>query len=217
MPYGSEAPFTKNFVHFIMLYKMENMRMPELRALARERELRGYSKLRNYELIAFREDNEHRTWRQQPQQQPAPLGGPGGALAPWGPPPEIPATTEGTLTKRQCKHRRAKDSKLAKRFVDLNAEINALKSQMEELKEKISHASRSAHSGFKRKKIRTMKRDIDKISAQLAESEAHLESMRVPKDPISGTPLKLHPPSRPKHIEAKIAELNKKIHRAKNR
>ena len=87
---------------------------------------------------------------------------------------------------------------------------------MEELKERISQASKSAHSGFKRKKVRTMKRDIDKISVQLAESKAHLLVMRVPKDPISGAPLKQHPPSRPKCIEVKIAELNKKIHRAKN-
>ena len=86
--------------------------------------------------------------------------------------------------------------------------------QMEALKEKVSYTSRSAHSGFKRKKITTMKRDVDKISAKLAESEARLESMRVPKDPVSGAPLKLHPPSRPKRIEVKIAELNKKIHRA---
>ena len=40
---------------------------------------------------------------------------------------------------------------------------------------------------------------------------------RVPKDPISGAPLKQHPPNRNKHIEAKIAEINKKIRRAKNR
>ena len=40
---------------------------------------------------------------------------------------------------------------------------------------------------------------------------------RVPKDPISGVPLKLHPPNRNKCIEAKIADLNKKIRRAKNR
>ena len=87
---------------------------------------------------------------------------------------------------------------------------------MEGLKEKIPHTHRSAHSGFKRKKIRTMKRDVDKISTKLAESEKALESMRVPKDPTSGAPLKLHPPSRPKRIEVKIAELNKKICRVKN-
>ena len=61
-----------------------------------------------------------------------------------------------------------------------------------------------------------MKRDVDKTSTKLAGSKKALESMRVPKDPISGTPLKLHPPSRPKCIEVKIAELNKKIRRVKN-
>ena len=64
-----------------------------------------------------------------------------------------------------------------------------------------------------------MKRDVDKIPAKLAESEKALKSMRVPKDPVSGALLKLHPPNihppRPKCIEVKIAELNKKIHRVK--
>ena len=36
---------------YYILYKMENMRMPELKALARERRLRGYSRLRKAELI----------------------------------------------------------------------------------------------------------------------------------------------------------------------
>ena len=61
-----------------------------------------------------------------------------------------------------------------------------------------------------------MKREANKLSNQLAEAERKLESMRVPNDPVSGAPLKQHPPSRPKHLEAKIAELNKKIRRAKN-
>ena len=60
-----------------------------------------------------------------------------------------------------------------------------------------------------------MKRDVDKISARLAKSEAHIESMRVYKDLVSGAPVTLHPPSRLKRIEAKIAELNKKIRRVK--
>ena len=180
--------------------------MTKLRALTRECELRGYSKLRKAELIAFLQDNE----RRQPVSTP---------------PHPVPRTQQESssptntaipLTKRQCKRRRAKDTKLVKCFINLNAEVNALKLQMEELKEKISCTSRSAHSSFKRKKIRTMKRDADKISAQLAKSDAHLESMRVPKDPGSGAPVTLHPPSRPKCIEAKIAELNKKIRRVKN-
>ena len=36
---------------------MENMKMPELRALTREHRLRGYSRLRKAELIAFLQDN----------------------------------------------------------------------------------------------------------------------------------------------------------------
>ena len=156
------------------------MRMTELRALTRGHELRGYSKLRKAELIAFLQDNE----RRQPVSTP-PRPVPRTQLE-----SSSPADTAIPLTKRQCKRRCAKDTKLAKHFINLNSEINALKLQMESLKEKISHASRSAHSGFKRKKIRTMKRDIDKISVQLAESKAHLESMKVPKNPVSGAPLK---------------------------
>ena len=37
---------------------MENMRIPELKALAREHRLRGYSRLKKAELIAFLQDNE---------------------------------------------------------------------------------------------------------------------------------------------------------------
>ena len=50
-------------------------------------------------------------------------------------------------------------------------------------------------------------------------SEAKLESIeqRLPRDPIRGAPLELHPPNRSKCIEAKIAEINKKIRRSKNR
>ena len=57
------------------------------------------------------------------------------------------------------------------------------------------------------------------MNERLRESEKKLELVepRVPKDPISRAPLKLHPPNRSKCIETKIVELNKKISRAKNR
>ena len=42
---------------------MENMRMPELKALAREHRLRGYSSLRKAELIVLLQDNEHQAQR----------------------------------------------------------------------------------------------------------------------------------------------------------
>ena len=90
---------------------------------------------------------------------------------------------------------------------------------MDALKDKIMRASKSTNAGFKRKKIRSMKREADKIAEKLRESEKALGAVepRVPKDPISGVPLKLHPPNKNKCIEVKIAELNKKIRRVKNR
>ena len=124
---------------------------------------------------------------------------------------------EAPLTKRQLKRRQNKDSKLAKKFVSLNAEISNLKSQMDTLKDKIMRASEGTNARFKRKKIRSMKREADKINEKLRESEKELGAVepRVPKDPISRAPLKLHPPNRNKCIEAKIAALNKKIRRAR--
>ena len=90
---------------------------------------------------------------------------------------------------------------------------------MEALEDKITKASKSTNAGLKRKKIRSMKREADKINDKLRESEKALGAVepRVPKDPISRVPLKLHPPNRNKHIEAKIAEIKKKIRRVKNR
>ena len=123
------------------------------------------------------------------------------------------------LTKRQLKCRRNKDSKLAKEFAKLVADIDNLKSLMDSLKDKVTKASRSTNARFKRKKIRSMKREADKISEKLAKSEAKLESVkpRVTIDHIHGAPLKLHPQSRSKRIETKIAELNKKIRRARHK
>ena len=84
---------------------------------------------------------------------------------------------------------------------------------MEELEDKITKASKSVNARFKRKKIRSMKREADKIAEKLRESEKALRLLepRVPKDPT----LKLHPPNRNKRIEAKIDKLNKKIKRVK--
>ena len=75
------------------------------------------------------------------------------------------------LTKRQLKCRRNKDSKLAKKFKNLEAENNNFKSQMEALEDKITKASKSTNARFKRKKIRSMKREADKIAEKLRESE----------------------------------------------
>ena len=64
---------------------------------------------------------------------------------------------------------------------------------MEELENKITKASKSNNARFKRKKIRSMKREADKIAEKLRESEKVLKSLesRIPKDLISGAPLNL--------------------------
>ena len=86
------------------------------------------------------------------------------------------------------------------------------------LKDRISKASESPNARSKRKKIRSMKREADKISEKLAASKAKLESVkpRVTINPLCGAPLKLHPPNRSKHIEG-LAEINKKIRRVKKK
>ena len=48
----------------------ETLRMPELKTLARERKLRGYSRLRKAELIAFLQKDEEDRRQEEPTQQP---------------------------------------------------------------------------------------------------------------------------------------------------
>ena len=86
---------------------------------------------------------------------------------------------------------------------------------MEALEDKITKASENTNARFKRKKIRSMKREADKIAEKLRESAQALRLLepRVPKD----LTVKQHPLNRNKRIEAKIDELNKKIRRVKNR
>ena len=196
------------------------MRVPELKVLMREHGLRGYSRLRKAKLIAFLQDNAHPGAPQAPpvpqRRVPPPASPPPPPQSTWEPIDDRPRQhilEEAPLTKRQLKRRRNNYSKLAKKFNSLDAEISNLKSQMEALKDKITKASESTNSGFKRKKIRSMKREVNKINEKLRESEKKLELVepRVPKDLISRAPLKLHPPNRSKCIEAKIVELNKKI------
>ena len=195
----------------------ETLRMPELKALTRECRLRGHSRLRKADLIAFLQNNECRVQRRQRPPQMSPSGVPRSTT--WelqrepqteARQPGLEAGSRGTLlriplTKRQLKRRRNKDSKLAKKFKNLEKESNNLKSQMEALEDKITKASESTSARFKRKKIRSMKREADKIAEKLRESEKALKLLepRVPKVP-SGAPLKLHPPNRNIRIEVKI-------------
>ena len=63
---------------------------------------------------------------------------------------------------------------------------------MEVLEDKITKASESTNARLKKKKIRSMKREADKIAEKLRESETALKLLepRVNKDSISGAALK---------------------------
>ena len=92
----------------------------------------------------------------------------------------------------------------------MSKEINNLKSQIEELENKIIKATQSTNANFKRKKIRSMKRDVVKVIEKQKESEKSFESIEsriIPKNNNNSN----------KRIENKIAELNKKIRRVKNK
>ena len=139
--------------------------MPELKALARERRLRGYPRLRKAELIELLQDNEPQAPRRlHPNRLPPPppqrCTVPTPWMSTWKPQrepqtevrqpeePLVPRSVEleAPLTKTQLEHRQNKDSKLAKKFTSLDAEINNLKSQMNALKDKIMRASKSTNA-----------------------------------------------------------------------
>ena len=95
----------------------------------------------------------------------------------------------------------------------MSKEIDNLRSQIEELENKIIKATQSTNASFKRKKIKSMKRDVVKAIEKLKESKKSFESIEsriIPKNNNSKR-------SSSKRIENKIAELNKKIRRAKNK
>ena len=115
------------------------MNMTQLRSLAKERNLRGYSRLRKAELINFINEslceepitNEPiNETTEQPQKD------------------EILSGSQA-LTKRQLKRRRNKVSKLSKKSKNLRIEINDLKSQKDNIEGKIKKASSNAGSRFK--------------------------------------------------------------------
>ena len=61
-----------------------------------------------------------------------------------------------------------------------------------------------------------MQREADRIAEKLGESERALESLKL-RLPAANQGRKAHPLNRNKCLEVKIAELNKKIRRAKNK
>ena len=164
--------------------------------LARDRNLKGYSRLRKADLINLLRLNV----RVSPNSNRVPE-----IAEPIEQPMKQPLNT---LTKHQFKHRRNKASKLSKKARSLRIEIDDLKSQMDDIEYKVAKASSSTSSMFKRKKIRSMKREATKIAEKIKEQTEKLDS------PESKQPIQQAPKTN-KRIKNKIADLNRTIRRAK--
>ena len=169
--------------------------MNQLRSLARERNLRGYSRLRKADLINFLRENEPTN---------ASPNSSGGEIK-----QPIEQPVEKPLTKRQLKRRRNKASKLSKKSKNLRIEIDDLKSQMDDIEHKISKASSSTSARFKQKKICSMKREATKIAETIREQTDKLKTIET--QPIQRSS------KRNKRIKKKIEDLNRKIRRAKGK
>ena len=182
------------------------MRVPELKALAKERGLRRYSKLRKTELIALLQTPPPapavlRTRRPRPNRPPPP-------------PPSVPGRSdsprqpelleERPLTARQIKRRRNKINKLNKQIKSSERELESLRSERDSIINKIEGAQK--FKSQRRKRIRKLNKELVKIDKSISKFEKVLDSAIDRLEPT-------HSPT--KRIERKISELNKKIRRAK--
>ena len=170
--------------------------MNELRSLAKECNLRGYSRLRKADLINLLclnvkvSHSANRVSEIEHIEQPI----------------EQPLTN---IAKRQLKCRRNKASKLSKKAKNLRIETDDLKSQMDDIEYKVAKASSSTSARFKQKKIRSMKREATKIAEKIKEQTEKLESLQ--SQPIQQAP------KTNKRIKKKIEDINRKIRRAKGK
>ena len=152
--------------------ELNRMNMVQLRALAKENNLKGYSRLRKADLInlineSIREDEPPKDESQvhhEPRGQPQ---------------------KDDKLSKRQRKRMVQKASKLSKKSKNLRIEINDLKSQKDDIEDKIKKASSSTSARFKGKKIRSMKREATKINERIQEKTKELKTIEV--NPIAKT------------------------------
>ena len=131
---------------------MENLKVPELKALAKERGLTGYSKLRKLELIALL--TATRTRPPKPTRPSAPLP----ALSSPTPKPDRLLEEERQLTARQIKRRRNKINKLNKQIKSSERELERLRSERDSIRDKIEGAQK--FKSQRRKRIRKLNKEL---------------------------------------------------------
>ena len=189
---------------------MENMKVPELKALAKERGLRRYPKFRKAELIALLTAQA----KPPPPASAFPRTRPPKPTRPPPPPPSVPdkpdrprqpeLLEERQPTSRQIKRRRNKANKLNKQIKSSERELERLRSERDSIINKIEGAQK--FKSQRRQRIRKLNKELVKIDKSISKFEKVLGSAIDRLEPT-------HSPT--KRIERKIAELNKKIRRAK--
>ena len=169
---------------------LNKMNMVKLRALAKENNLRGYSRLRKNELINMIFESLEVTNNREEIQ------------------------TNKKLTRNKRKKISQKASKLLKKSKSLRIDINDLKSQKDELEEKIKKASSTTSAKFKGKKIRSLKREANKLNNLIREQTKELE--KIETNPNTQEMFKITQQSKEnKRIKKKIEDLNRKIRKVK--
>ena len=206
---------------------MENMKVPELKALAKERGLRAYYKLRKVELIALIQEGPPRDLRAAESREqslprcdsplsqlPSPQrrqGGVNSCRARFRPDrprqPDLLRQLEerqsDPLTKRQIR-RRNKLNKLDKQVKSSERELENLRSKRDSIMNKIEVGHKFRPK--RRKRIRPMNSELTKIDEKIKESKKKLENGTCKQNIMEPATLK-----RAKRIEKMIAEINKKI------
>ena len=114
------------------------------------------------------------------------------------------------LTVRQIKRRRNKINKLNKQVKSSERELEDLRSARDSIMDKIEGARK--FGAQRRKRIRCMNRELNKINEKIKESEKVLENSSTKLNIMEPAPLR-----RSKRIGKKIAEINRKIRRAKKK
>ena len=173
--------------------------MPQLKALARELKLVGHSRLRKAQLIAFikKELRRKKPVKKSVSRKTIPSGSINGTAN---------GTNDSSLTKRQLKRIRNKKSKTAKKYKNLSREVEALKLQISEQKNRLDKLKNNKNSKYKKKKVRIISRELSKLTSKLNEVKVVINEMdsRRNNDERGS-------------INERIKNLNKRIRRAKNK
>ena len=170
--------------------KFSELKVPQLKAIAKREGHKGYSKLRKAELIALL--TATRTRPPKPTRPPPP--------PPLTPKPDRLLEEERQPTARQIKRRRNKANKLNKQIKSSERELERLRSERDSIINKIEGAQ--TFKSQPRKRIRKLNKELVKIDESISKFSKVLNSAI---DRLEPTP----PPT--KRIERKISELNKKL------